>query len=327
MTGFLARRLLNYLVLIVVATSLAYMLAASALDPRSNYEGRNPPIPPAVVDARLTDLNLNDRTPLFERYLTWAGALAHGDFGRTVAGGSVGDDLGRRIGVTLRLITVGLVVGSVTGVLVGAYAAVKQYGAFDRLSTGLSFVVLAIPTVVLANILIIAAVRFNEAVGAQILLVSGEATPGLQGGFAAAGIDRIQHLLLPTLSLSLGLAAVYSRYQRNMMLDVLGADFIRTAMAKGLSRRAALTRHALRTALIPAVTYFAFTFGALLVGTTFTEKIFGWHGVGEQLVDSISTNDINTVAAISCFAALAVLLAALASDVLHAVLDPRVRVG
>ncbi|MET8052237.1 MULTISPECIES: ABC transporter permease [unclassified Streptosporangium] len=327
MAGFLARRLLNYLVLIVVATSLAYMLAASALDPRSNYEGRNPPIPPAVVDARLTDLNLNDRTPLFERYLTWAGALARGDFGRTVAGGSVGDDLGRRIGVTLRLITVGLVVGSVTGVLVGAYAAVKQYGAFDRLSTGLSFVVLAVPTVVLANILIIAAVRFNEAVGAQILLVSGEATPGLQGGFVAAGIDRIQHLLLPTLSLSLGLAAVYSRYQRNMMLDVLGADFIRTAMAKGLSRRAALTRHALRTALIPAVTYFAFTFGALLVGTTFTEKIFGWHGVGEQLVDSISTNDINTVAAISCFAALAVLLAALASDVLHAVLDPRVRVG
>ncbi len=327
MAGFLARRLLNYLVLIVVATSLAYMLAASALDPRSNYEGRNPPIPPAVVDARLTDLNLNDRTPLFERYLTWAGGLARGDFGKTVAGGSVGDDLGRRIGVTLRLITIGLILGSVTGVLIGAYAAVRQYGLFDRLSTGLSFVVLAVPTVVLANMLIIAAIRLNEAAGTQILLVSGEATPGLQGGFGAAALDRIRHLALPTLSLSLGLVAVYSRYQRNMMLDVLGADFIRTAMAKGLSRRAALTRHALRTALIPAVTYFAFTFGSLLVGTTFTEKIFGWHGMGEQLVDSISTNDVNTVAAISCFAALAVLLASLASDVLHAVLDPRVRVG
>ncbi|MER5649882.1 ABC transporter permease [Streptosporangium sp. NPDC002524] len=327
MAGFLARRLLNYLVLIVVATSLAYMLAASALNPRSNYEGRNPPIPPAVVDARLTDLNLNDRTPLFERYLTWAGDLTRGDFGKTVAGGSVGDDLGRRIGVTLRLITIGLVLGSVTGVLIGAYAAVRQYGLFDRLSTGLSFVVLAVPTVVLANILIIAAIRLNEAAGTQILLVSGEATPGLEGGVAAAALDRIRHLVLPTLSLSLGLVAVYSRYQRNMMLDVLGADFIRTAMAKGLSRRAALTRHALRTALIPAVTYFAFTFGSLLVGTTFTEKIFGWHGMGEQLVDSISTNDVNTVAAISCFAALAVLLASLASDVLHAVLDPRVRVG
>ncbi|GAA3010367.1 ABC transporter permease [Streptosporangium longisporum] len=327
MAGFLARRLLNYLALIVVATSLAYMLAASALDPRSNYEGRNPPIPPAVVDARLSDLNLNDRVPLLERYLTWGGGVVRGDLGRSVTGGSVGEDLGRRVGVTLRLITIGLVLGSVTGVAIGACAAVRQYGAFDRLSTGLSFGVLAIPTVVLANILIIAAVRFNEAVGAQVFLVSGEATPGLQGGPAAALLDRAQHLVLPTLSLSLSLVAIYSRYQRNMMLDVLGADFVRTAMAKGLSRRAALTRHALRTALVPAVTYFAFTFGTLLVGTTFTEKIFGWHGMGEQLVDSISTNDVNTVAAISCLAALAVLLAALASDVLHAVLDPRVRAG
>ena len=93
-----------------------------------------------------------------------------------------------------------------------------------------------------------------------------------------------------------------------MMLDVLGADFIRTAMAKGLSRRRALIRHALRTALIPVVTYFAFTFGALLTGATFTEKIFGWHGLGEQLINSIFTNDVNTVAAITCLAAVAVLL-------------------
>ncbi|MBB4916294.1 ABC transporter permease [Streptosporangium saharense] len=327
MAGFLLRRLLNYLVLIVVATSLAYMLAASALNPRSNYEGRNPPIPEKVIDARLSELNLNDQTPLVQRYLTWAGDVAHGDFGRTVAGGSVNDDLGRRVGVTLRLITVGVVLGSLTGVLVGAYAAVRQYGVFDRLATGASFAVLAIPTVVLANILIIGAVSFNELTGTQVFLVSGEETPGLEGDLLTQLVDRLRHLILPTLSLSLGLIAVYSRYQRNMMLDVLGADFVRTAMAKGLRRRTALVRHALRTALIPAVTYFAFTFGALLVGTTFTEKIFGWHGMGEWLVDSISTNDVNTVAAISCFAALAVLVASLASDVLHAVLDPRVRVG
>ncbi|GAA2859269.1 ABC transporter permease [Streptosporangium fragile] len=327
MAGFLARRLLNYLVLIIVATSMAYMLAAVALNPRANYEGRNPPIPPAVIDARLTELNLNDRIPLLERYLTWACGVARGDFGKTVTGGSVGEDLGRRIGVTLRLITIGLVLGSVTGVLVGACAAVRQYGVFDRLTTAASFAVLAVPTVVLANILIIGAVWFNGLVGAQIFLVSGEATPGLTGGPVRHAVDRLQHLVLPTLSLSLGLVAVYSRYQRNMMLDVLGADFVRTAMAKGLRRRTALARHALRTALIPVVTYFAFTFGMLLVGTTFTEKIFGWHGMGEQLVDSVSTNDVNTVAAISCLAALAVLAASLAFDVLHAVLDPRVRVG
>ncbi|GAA3159484.1 ABC transporter permease [Planomonospora alba] len=327
MAGFLFRRLLNYVVLIVVATSLAYMLAAAALNPRAKYEGRNPPIPPAVIDARLAELNLSDRTPIFERYLTWAGGVVTGDFGKTIDGDSVNEDLGRRIGVTLRLITIGLVFGSVTGVFVGAYAAVKQYGVFDRLSTGASFFVLAVPTVVLANMLIIVAVWVNGLLPQPIVYVSGEYSAGFQGGFWAQALDRIQHLVLPTISLSLGLIAVYSRYQRNMMLDVLGADFIRTAMAKGLRRRTALIKHALRTALIPAVTYFAFTFGSLLVGTTFTEKIFGWAGMGQQLVNSIFTNDVNTVAAISCFAAFAVLVASLASDVLHAVLDPRVRVG
>ncbi|GAA3102232.1 hypothetical protein GCM10020001_019120 [Nonomuraea salmonea] len=140
-------------------------------------------------------------------------------------------------------------------------------------------------------------------------------------------VDRLQHLILPTISLSVGLIAVFSRYQRNMMLDVLDADFVRTARAKGLSRRKALTRHALRTAMIPVVTYFAFTFGALLTGATFTEKIFGWHGLGEQLINSIFNNDVNTVAAISLLAAIAVLCASLAADLLHAALDPRVRAG
>lgn len=125
MAGFLARRLLSYTVLVIVAASLAYLLAATALDPRSNYADRTPKPPPAVVDAQLTALNLNDRTPLLQRYAVWAG-------------------------VTFRLVILGLVCGSLLGVLVGALAAVRQYGWFDRLSTGLSFVVLAVPVVVLA---------------------------------------------------------------------------------------------------------------------------------------------------------------------------------
>ena len=102
---------------------------------------------------------------------------------------------------------------------------------------------------------------------------------------------------------SLGTVAVLSRYQRSAMLDVLGADFVRTAMAKGLRRRTALLKHALRTALIPAATYFAFSFGLLLVGAAFVEKIFGWHGMGEFFVDSVTRNEVNAVAAGSLFAA------------------------
>ncbi|MEV6981215.1 ABC transporter permease [Sphaerisporangium sp. NPDC051017] len=327
MAGFLLRRLVNYGVLIAVATSLAYVLAALALDPRSNYEGRSPRPPAAVVDAQLSLYNLNDHTPLIQRYLRWAGDIARGDLGRTWNGERVNAELRRRLGVTARLILLGLVIGGVAGVLIGALAAVRQYGWFDRLSTVAAFVVLAIPTVVLANMLIIAAVWLNDRLGVQVFLVSGEQTPGLEGGLGAGVLDRVKHLALPTLSLAVGQIAVFSRYQRNMMLDVMDADFVRTAMAKGLRRRTALVKHALRTALIPAVTYFAFTFGSLLVGTTITESVFGWHGMGEELVASIRSNDVNMVAAISCFAALAVLTASLASDVLQAVLDPRVRVA
>ncbi|MEO3800294.1 ABC transporter permease [Nonomuraea sp. B1E8] len=326
MAGFLARRLLNYAVLVVVAASLAYLLAATALDPRSNYADRTPKPPAAVVDAQLTALNLNDRTPLLQRYATWAAGVLHGDFGRSVAGTPVNDDLRRRMGVTFRLVVLGLVCGSLLGVLAGALAAARQYGWFDRLSTGLSFVVLAVPVVVLANMLILAATWANEHLfGRQVFLISGEYSDGLDTGFWGHALDRMQHLILPTVSLSVGLIAVFSRYQRNMMLDVLGADYVRTAMAKGLSRGRALVRHALRTALIPVATYFAFTFGTLLTGATFTEKIFGWHGLGEQLINSIFRNDVNTVAAISLLAAVAVLCASLAADLLHAALDPRVR--
>ncbi|GAA0911598.1 ABC transporter permease [Nonomuraea longicatena] len=328
MAGFLVRRVLNYVVLVAVASSLAYMLAAVALDPRSNYADRTPPPPPAVVDAQLSALNLNDKTPLIQRYATWAAGVLHGDFGRSVTGASVNDDIQRRIGVTFRLVMLGLICGSLVGVIVGAYAAVKQYGWFDRLSSALSFVVLAIPVVVLATMLIIVGTWANDNVfGFKLFLVSGEYSVGLQAGFWGSLLDRLQHLILPTISLSLALIATFSRYQRNMMLDVLDADFIRTARAKGLSRRAALTRHALRTALVPVVTYFAFTFGTLLTGATFTEKIFGWHGLGEQLINSIFTNDVNTVAAIAFLAAVAILLASLAADLMHAALDPRVRAG
>lgn len=328
MAGFLARRLAGSAVLAAVAASLAYLLAASALDPRGNYAGRSPAPPPAVVEAHLTALNLNDRVPLARRYLTWAAGVLRGDFGRSVTGAPVGQDLGRRAAVTFRLVLLGLAAGGCLGVAVGTAAAARQYGWFDRLSAAAAFLLLATPAVVLANVLILAGTWINDHLfGRRVLLVAGEYTAGLDAGPWQALADRLQHLALPTATLALGLAAVFSRYQRNAMLDVLGADFLRTAMAKGLTRRAALVRHGVRVALVPVTTYFAFTFGALLTGAAFTEQIFGWHGLGELLITSITGNDVNTVAAICCVAAAAVLAASLAADLLHAVLDPRVRAG
>jgi peptide/nickel transport system permease protein len=327
MAKFLLRRLANSLVLVVIATSLAYGLAAASLNPRANFEGRNPPPPPAVVDRKLDELNLNDKTPLPERYATWAKGVIHADFGKTWDGTSVSSEMGRRMGVSLRLLLIATIVGGILGVLAGAWGAIRQYRFSDHAITILSFTVLSVPVFVLAVVLEIVAVGFNNAVGSKVFEYTGEFTPGLGGGFWAQAVDRVKHLVLPSLTLILGEIAIFSRYQRSAMLDVLGSDFVRTAQAKGLRRRTALMKHALRTALIPAATFFAYNFGLLLVGATFTEKIFGWHGMGEWFVDSVTQNDVNAVAAVSCFAAVLVLIAGLLSDLAYALLDPRIRVS
>lgn len=138
-------------------------------------------------------------------------------------------------------------------------------------------------------------------------------------------VDRIQHLILPSLTLALRSIAGYSRYQRNAMLDVLGQDFIRTARAKGLTRRQALFKHGLRTALIPMATLFAYGVGALVTGAVFVEQIYGWHGMGEWTIQGINTQDTNIVVAVTLFSGAVVLLSGLLSDILYAILDPRVR--
>jgi peptide/nickel transport system permease protein len=327
LSKFLLRRLVNSLILVAIATSLAYILAGTSLNPRARFEGRTPPPPPAAVERRLDELNANDRTPILERYGTWVGGIAHGDFGRTIDGDPVREEMGRRIAVSLRLLLLGIIIGGAVGVLAGAWGAIRQYHASDHAITLLSFVVLSTPVFVLAVVLEIVAIGINDAVGAKLFLYTGESSPGLEGGFVTHLGDRLQHLVLPTMTLALLQIAIFSRYQRSAMLDVLGSDYVRTAQAKGLRRRRALFKHALRTALIPSVTYFSYSFGLLLVSATFTEKIFGWHGMGEWLVQSIGTADINAVAAVTCFTGVLVLISGLLSDIAYALLDPRVRVS
>lgn len=327
MSKFLLRRLVSSLILVAIATSFAYILAGMSLNPRARFEGRNPKPPPAVVDQRLYELNANDKTPIFERYTTWAGGLAQGDFGRTFDGEPVRDEMGRRIAVSLRLLLIGTILGGILGVAAGAWGAIRQYHTSDHAITLLSFVTLSIPVFVLAVILEVMAIGVNDAVGAKLFEYTGETSSGLQGGFFTRLVDRLQHLVLPTLTLVLGQVAIYSRYQRSAMLDVLGSDYVRTAQAKGLRRRTALIKHALRTALIPSATFFSYSFGLLLVGSLFVEKIFGWHGMGEWLIDSIRSNDVNAVAAVACFTAVLVLISGLLSDIAYALLDPRVRVS
>ena len=329
MARFLLRRLLYLVVLVIISTSVAYLLAATQLNPRSRYEGRNPAPPPQVVDAALDALNMNDKTPLTTRFGRWVGQLLHGDLGQTIENKPVNDEIGRRMWVSIRLLLIGSILGSLLGVAAGAYGAVKQYRPADHALTIFSFVTLSIPTVVLAVLFKNAGIGLNNLLGftgsTKLLYTTGEITPGLDVWSWEGLTNRLAHLVLPSLVLTVVAVAFYGRYQRNAMLDVLGSDFLRTAQAKGLRRTRALVKHGLRTALIPMATFFAYEFALLFVGATFTEKIFGWHGMGEYFVDSVTKSDVNSVAGVTLFVAVLVLIAGFLSDVAYAALDPRVR--
>ena len=324
MTGFLARRLLKYVVLLLAASFLTFSLTSVSFHPLDSLLQRNPRPPQSVIDEKRAELDLDKPIPV--RYGKWVSGAVRGDFGTSVGGQPVSQELWRRIGISLRLVFLGSVTGTVVGVVLGAWGAIRQYRLSDRVITVLSLLVLSIPTFVMANLLILAALRVNSMLGVQVFQYTGETSAGANGGWWEQFVDRVQHLVLPTLTLALFAMAGYSRYQRNAMLDVLGQDFIRTARAKGLTRRRALFKHGLRTALIPMATLFAYGIAGLVTGAVFVEKIFGWHGMGEWVVQGIATQDTNIIAAVTVFAGAIVLVGGLLSDVIYALLDPRVRI-
>lgn len=325
MLSLVIRRLVHCTILFLSSVVLTYALASTALDPRAYFEGRQPPPPSRVVDAELSRLGMDDRAPLPERFAQWAGRAVHGDLGRTIDGESVNAEFGRRVGVSVRLLLVGTVTGTAVGVLAGVWAAVRRDRLGDRMLTVFSFAVLCVPTFVLALLLKTGALAVNRAAGSTVVRYTGEHTPGLQGDWTVQLRDTAAHLLLPAICVAIPAIASYSRYQRAATLDVLGADHLRTAQAKGLTPGRALLRHGLRISLVPVSVFFSFGVLALFTGAVFTEEIFGWPGMGSWLVDSVQKGDVNSVVAIDLFAAAVVLLAGLLADVAQALLDPRVR--
>ena len=319
MLPYLARRIANYAVLLFIATSLAYLLASASLDPSALWNRQDPSLNWDAIHANLVKYNISHDLPVWDRYVTWLrNVLFHWDWGRTPKGELINTLIGTKIFVSVRLVFLGAAIGMVGGVALGAWTATRQYRFSDRAISLISMIIISTPAMVIAILLQVLAVQINRSSGFQIFEFTGE-------GEGALG--RLQHLLLPTLSMSLGGIASYSRFQRNLMLDTLGADYVRTARAKGLIKRKALTRHALRTALIPMATYFAFALATLFAGAAITERVYGWHGMGEYSISAISGMDINGVTAVVAFSGLCTLTGALLSDVFVAIVDPRVRVS
>jgi len=325
MVNYLVKRVLNFLMMVIPASTLGYVLASVAFDPSSNYQGANPPIPQSTIDAKLDNLGVNPKTPLVRRYVDWVGNALQGDFGLTIGEQRVNEELSRRIWVSLRLLVLGSIIGSLAGVALGVFSAVRQYGVTDRAASVLSFSLLSTPVFLLAILLKFGAIDLNNRLGTTFFYTIGEYSADFSGNGWELLINRLQHLILPTMSIALGGIAFYSRYQRNAMLDVLGSDFLRTARAKGLSRRQSLFRHGLRVAILPMATFFAYSFGLLVTGAPFTESIFGWNGMGSWFITAVQSNDINSVSAVIVFSSVLVLLSGLLADVAVAALDPRVR--
>lgn len=326
MLRYIGRRFANYVILLFVAVSFTYVLAATQLNPRALFQARQPPIPEEVIEAQLLRYNLSETVPLYERYWIWLTGIFRGDWGYSPLGASVAEEVSNRMWVSLRLVLIGTLAGILIGVLVGAWTATRQYRVSDRAVTALSLLVVSTPAFVIAHVSQIWATAINNATGLRIFEFIGEY--GEVGDYPLAGlVDRLQHLFLPTLVLTVLGAASMSRIQRNLMLDSLGADYVRTARAKGLPQSKAVMKHALRTALIPTGTYVAFSVATMFTGATFTERIFSFPGMGQYGVDTIGNRDVHGVVAVTAFAGVCVLVGAVLSDIMVAILDPRVRLG
>jgi len=318
--SFIGRRLINYSVMLFAATTLAYFLASSFLNPRSNYVQMRPQPPEASIDASLNLANVNDKVPVLERYGRWLEQVAlHWNWGLSPQGERVNAAVAHRAIVSAKLVTLSTVLAVLLGVSIGVAAAIRQYRLFDRVSNAISVFFLVCPTFVLALLLVLGGIRFNDTVGARWFFVTGLG----DGGF----VDYLQHIALPTVTLTLIGYVGYHLTQRTYLLDTMNADYVRTARAKGVTKNVAIRRHALRTSLIPTAIGVVWSLTAVITGAVFVETIFAIDGAGKYFVDALTKNDINGSVAIAAMGGLTTCAGLLLADIVVALLDPRIRVS
>jgi peptide/nickel transport system permease protein len=246
--------------------------------------------------------------------------ILRGDFGRSFTlRRPVLDLIGERVLATLELGASALLLGLAVGVPIGILAAVRKGGAFDNLTRVLAVVFNAIPIFWLGLILLLIFGSWLK------ILPMGSRCSALAIGGCPPIWGRIDYLLLPTFVLATGTIAVYSRYMRASMLDVMHQDYMRTAQAKGLSGRSVWFKHGARNALIPLATFLGPAITGLLAGAAITETIFSWPGLGRLGVQAVTSQDFPIVMAVVIISSLATMFGYILSDVLYAIIDPRIR--
>lgn len=313
--------------MVFVATNVTYFLANFFLDPRAKFAGRRPPLSAAQVKNILAPYNLDPSVPLFTRWKIWiSGILFHWDWGKSPVGVAVNHEISFRIWVSAQLLLGATFIAVFVGVSLGVISASKQYSQIDRFTQGLSIISLNTHIVVASLIVVLIALRVNDLAGDTVLFVTGDSTPDIQGFFPKL-LDTVQHMVLPTVALVIIGYSGYYFLQRSLLLDNISADYVRTARAKGLTRRQAIRKHALRTSIIPVAISVAFSIPGIFTGAVLTETIFTWHGMGEYFIKSLNGNDIHGVVAVAAFGAVMTAVGAILSDLIVLYLDPRVRVS
>ncbi|HIC80305.1 MAG TPA: ABC transporter permease [Kiloniellaceae bacterium] len=314
MALFLVQRLTALVITLLVASLLVFLvMEVLPGDPAAIILGVNARAD--TLAALRAEMGL-DR-PAAERYFVWLGGLVTGDLGRSYTYGvPVWELVGERIGLTLPLALMAIVLSTALAIPLGVLAAARRNKPADVGVMGFTQLGIAIPNFWFAMLLILL-----FAVHWQVLPAGGFA--GWDAGFWPA----VKTLILPAVALALPQAAILARVTRSSVLETLGEDFVRTARAKGLSRRAALWRHAVRNALIPVVTIMGLQFSFLLAGTIIIENVFYLPGLGRLIFQAIAQRDLIVVKDLVILLAASVVVVNFVVDLLYAVLDPRLRGG
>jgi peptide/nickel transport system permease protein len=319
---YVVRRSLQAIPLLILISIILFVIVNNAPGGPLGPYLQNPHITPADI-ARLKH-NLGLDRPLYVRYWFWLWQVIHGDFGWSTSNAEpVLPAIAQRIPATLLLMGCSFLVALVIGMSAGIFSAVLPYSVWDYTITAFAFFGQSMPVFWLALMLQLG------------LAVNGIPLPaGYMIRLPSAGIstyetfnfgDRVEHLVLPVITLAFLSLALYARFTRSSMLEVLSADYIRTAAAKGLPFRTILLKHGLKNGLIPIVTIIAISIPSLIAGAVVTETIFAWPGMGRLFIEALQQSDIALLMGYLCIVAVMVVFCNLFADVAYAWLDPRVK--
>jgi|HubBroStandDraft_3_1064219.scaffolds.fasta_scaffold108633_2 peptide/nickel transport system permease protein len=320
MVAFIARRLAIavpvLLGILLIAFLFVHLLPGSPIQMMINPNQLTGPDSSKYLASLKAELGLNKPLPV--QWIDWMGQVFRGNLGFSYQQSvPVSELISQRIGATVTLSLTALLLALVIAVPVGVVAAFKQRSWFDYLSVGLSMVAISIPVFFLG---LMAIYFFSLHLG--WFPPGGRNTLGVEDSLS----DTVSHLALPGCVLASVLIGPYVRYVRQSMLEVLGMDYIRTAIAKGVPRMRIVFRHALRNALIPLTTVLAIQIPALLAGTLVIETVFAWPGLGQMVYQAINDRDYPVILAVVMLSAALVVVFNLIADIVAALLDPRIRI-